>query len=94
MNFSKRVLSVILTLIIVCSFITVSSLADSTSIFPAYDSSKTNLVIGTANYYGSGDVKVPVSIGNNPGIWGANFQVKYDVYYPSAINHNTTSNIF
>lgn len=78
MNFSKRVLSVILTLIMVCSVVTVSSVAVSASTFPAYDSSKTNLVIGTANYYGSGDVKVPVSIGNNPGIWGANFQVKYD----------------
>ena len=78
MNFSKRVLSVILTLIMVCSVVTVSSVAVSASTFPAYDSSKTNLVIGTANYYGSGDVKVPVSIKNNPGLWGANFQVKYD----------------
>lgn len=76
MKISKRIFSMLLALVMMLSLAAVSASADST--FPAYDSSKPNLVIGTVEYTGGGNVTVPISVGNNPGLWGANFQVEYD----------------
>ena len=80
MNISKRILGVLLSLLLIFSAVTVSLVSVSAaSEFPAYDGTKPNLVIGTAEYTGTEEtVKVPVSIGNNPGLWGANFQVQFD----------------
>lgn len=79
MIFSKRIFSVILALVMMFSIVAMSSVAASAdSTFPAYDATKPSLSVGTVSYTGSGDVKVPIIIKNNPGIWGANFQVSYD----------------
>ena len=76
MNLTKRIFSVLMALVMMISLASIAVSADAT--FPVYDASKPNLVIGTANYTGSGTVQVPISIHNNPGVWGLNFQVKYD----------------
>ena len=74
----KKVLSVILALVMMLSVVTATSVvASADSNFPAYDENQPNLVIGNAEYTGTGNVVVPVIINNNPGIWGANFQISY-----------------
>ena len=76
MRLTKKVLSVLLALIMTLSFVTVAASADE--YYPDYDASTPNMTIGTVDYKGTGNVIVPISINNNPGIWGANFQISYD----------------
>ena len=79
MKLSKRLLSVLMALIMMFSVVAVSSVSASASTdFPVYDASKPSLVIGTVDCTEVGNVVVPIKIENNPGIWGMNFQVKYD----------------
>ena len=77
MKMSKRILSVFLALVMMVAMFAVSVSASRAN-YPDYDSSKANLTIGTAKCTAAEEVvTVPVSIGNNPGFWGMNFQLSY-----------------
>lgn len=75
----KKLIALLISLCLVLSTVAVAGItASADEIFPQYDETKPSLVIGTVNYSGSGQVKLPISIENNPGIWGANFQIAYN----------------
>lgn len=76
MKISKRIISVFLALVMMVSLFAVSVSAARNN-YADYDANKPNLVIGTVNCTEAGAVSVPVSIGNNPGFWGMNFQVSF-----------------
>ncbi len=80
MKISKKLLSVVLSLIMVFSAVAVCSVTASADVtFPEYDATKTSLVIGTPQAKQAGQkVTVPVSIENNTGLWAVNIQLAYD----------------
>ena len=80
MKISKKLLSVVLSLIMVFSAVAVCSVTASADVaFPEYDATKTSLVIGTPQAKTAGQtVTVPVSIENNTGLWAVNIQLAYD----------------
>lgn len=75
MKLFKKIFSMVVAVVIALS-VSVCVVADE-SFNLATSASNANLVIGTVNYTGGGNVTVPVTLKNNPGIYAINLQIKF-----------------
>lgn len=79
MKLTRKLFSLVLALATVISAFSISALpTNAEETFPALDTTKAYLQIGSASAFQGDTVKIPINLGNNPGLYSLRFKIKYD----------------